>query len=79
MQRRNFVAVAALQYESKALFVQCNKRESPTMSKQLTLASALSVFALSALALFASASPHAETGAMSEVAAPALLAEAPLD
>ena len=49
------------------------------MSKQLTLASALSVFALSALALFASASPHAETGGTSEVAAPALLAEAPLD
>ena len=48
------------------------------MSKQLTLASALSVFALSALALFATVSPHTETGATTEIAAPAFVAELPL-
>ena len=49
------------------------------MSKQLTLASALSVFALTALALFASAGTfESKTGATSELAAPALVAELPL-
>ena len=51
------------------------------MSKQLTLASALSILALSALALFTSVSPQTgnETGATNEIAAPAFLAELPLD
>ena len=50
------------------------------MSKQLTLASALSVFALTALALFASTGNFdSKTGATSELAAPALVAERPLD
>jgi len=49
------------------------------MSKQLTLASALSIFALTALALFASAGTfESKTGATSELAAPALVAELPL-
>ena len=49
------------------------------MSKQLTFASALSVFALSALALFATVSPPSgnETGATIDVA-PAFVAELPL-
>ena len=48
------------------------------MSKQLTLASVLSVFALSALALFAAVSPHTanETGATID-AAPTFAAELP--
>ena len=49
------------------------------MSKQLALASALSIFALSALALFA---PHSNalnaTGTTTEAAAPALQAELPV-
>ena len=48
------------------------------MSKQLTLASALSIFALSALAVYASLAPRGETGAASEAAAPAFVAELPL-
>jgi hypothetical protein len=48
------------------------------MSKQLTLASALSILALTALAVFAPAANLAdETGATSELAAPALEAELP--
>ena len=50
------------------------------MSKQLTLASALSIFALSALALFASTGHvGSKTGATNQLAAPALVAELPLD
>ena len=49
------------------------------MSKQLTLASALSIFALTALALFASAGTfESKTGATAETAAPALVVELPL-
>jgi len=49
------------------------------MSKQLTYASALSVLALSALALFASAGHFdSRTGATSVLSAPALVAEVPL-
>jgi len=50
------------------------------MSKQLTLASALSVLALSALALFTATSPQtgSKTGATNEAAAPAFEAELPL-
>jgi len=48
------------------------------MSKQLSLASALSILALSALALYApAASRDNETGTTSELAAPALQAELP--
>ena len=50
------------------------------MSKQLALASALSIFALSALALLAPdfAQPDSKTGATAETAAPALVVELPL-
>ena len=52
------------------------------MSKQLSVASAFSVFALSALALFAPVpadmSGASETGATIELAAPAFLTELPL-
>lgn len=49
------------------------------MSKQLALASAVSVFALSALALYAPAlSRDAKAGATSELAAPAFVAELPV-
>jgi hypothetical protein len=51
------------------------------MSRQLAVASAFSVFALSALALFAPGSARvsdiAKTGATTEIAAPALIAELP--
>jgi hypothetical protein len=51
------------------------------MSRQLTVASAFAVFALSALALFAPGSARlsemAKTGATSGIAAPALTAELP--
>jgi hypothetical protein len=52
------------------------------MSKQLSVASAFSVFALSALALFAPGSAHVSdaadgTGATIEIAAPAFSAELP--
>jgi hypothetical protein len=54
-----------------------------TMSKQLSVASAFSILALSALALFAPGSarlsgPDIETGATIEIAAPAFSAELPL-
>ena len=54
------------------------------MSKQLTIASAFSVFALSALALFAPGSARigelaTGTGATMELAAPALSAQLLLD
>ena len=50
------------------------------MSKQLALASAVSIFALSAFALFGPgfAQSGTKTGATSELAAPALVAELPL-
>ena len=53
------------------------------MSKQLALASAFSVFALSALALFAPGSAYLpgtseQTGATIEIAAPAFSVELPL-
>jgi len=53
------------------------------MSRQLSVASAFSIFALSALALFAPglAQPggaDVETGASIEIAAPAFMAELPL-
>ena len=52
------------------------------MSRQLSVASAFSVFALSALALFAPGSAHPsgliDTGATIEIAAPAFMAELPL-
>jgi hypothetical protein len=70
----------ALQYARNRLFVQRNIDSESIMSKQLTLASALSIFALSALALFASTGHlDSKTGATSELAAPALVAELPLD
>jgi hypothetical protein len=70
---------AALQYDQVSLFVQRNKNSESVMSKQLTLASALSILALSALALFAPATaPANETGATTVAAAPALQAELPL-
>ncbi len=53
------------------------------MSRQLAVASAFSVFALSALALFAPGSPRLSDGlqskgATTEIAAPALSVELPL-
>ena len=52
------------------------------MSKQLALASAFSVFAMSALALFAPGSARLsgdrDTGATTEIAAPAFSVELPL-
>jgi hypothetical protein len=53
------------------------------MSRQLSVASAFSIFALSALALFASGSARVsglgfETGATTRIAAPAFMAELPL-
>ena len=50
------------------------------MSKQLSVASAFSILALSALALFAprSAAPDIDRGATTEIAAPAFMAELPL-
>jgi len=53
------------------------------MSRQLSVASAFSIFALSALALFAPGSARlsdigSETGATTEIAAPAFMAELPL-
>ncbi len=53
------------------------------MSKQLSVASAFSILALAALALFAPGSARLggadmETGATIEIAAPALTAELPL-
>jgi hypothetical protein len=54
---------------------------SPTMSRQLAIASAFSIFALSALALFAPGSPRVaglpSKGATIEIAAPALTARLP--
>ena len=49
------------------------------MSKQLSVASAFSILALSALALFAprAAGPDIETGATIETAAPALMTAMP--
>jgi len=54
-----------------------------TMSRQLSVASAFSVFALSALALLGPGSAHPSelvfgTGATIEIAAPAFMAELPL-
>ena len=53
------------------------------MSKQLSVASAFSVFALSAMALFAPGSARvsgtdSDRGATIEIAAPAFMAELPL-
>ena len=52
------------------------------MSRQLSVASAFSILALSALALFAPGSARLggdiETGATTEIAAPAFMAELPL-
>jgi hypothetical protein len=53
------------------------------MSKQLSVASAFSIFALSALALFAPGSARLggsknDTGATTEIAAPAFMADLPL-
>ena len=53
------------------------------MSRQLSVASAFSVLALAALALFAPGSAHlngqdTDTGATIEIAAPAFMAELPL-
>ena len=53
------------------------------MSRQLSVASAFSIFALSALALFSPGSARvsdlvSETGAATGIAAPALMAELPL-
>ena len=53
------------------------------MSRQLSVASAFSIFALSALALFAPGSarlsaPDSDTGATNGIAAPAFVAELPL-
>ena len=53
------------------------------MSRQLSVASAFSIFALSALALFAPGSARlgeleSATGATIEIAAPAFMAELPL-
>ena len=53
------------------------------MSRQLTVASAFSIFALSALALLGPGSASmselgSETGATSELAAPAFMADLPL-
>ena len=53
------------------------------MSRQLSVASAFSIFALSALALFAPGSARVsdlvgETGAATGIAAPAFMAELPL-
>jgi hypothetical protein len=70
--------------DSAAYFVQRNtSRDSPTMSRQLSVASAFAVFALSALALFAPGSArlselYIEPGATIEIAAPAFRAELPL-
>ena len=55
----------------------------PTMSRQLSVASAFSVLAMSALALFAPGSARVSelgsaTGATIEIAAPAFSAELPL-
>ena len=54
-------------------------RRVATMSKQLSVAAAFSVLALSALALFAPgsariATPHDDAGATIEIAAPAFIA-----
>ena len=72
---------AALQYACATLLLQCNIDEI-RMSKQLSVASAFSVFALSALALLAPGSAHPSdaadaTGATIGIAAPAFLAELP--
>ena len=53
------------------------------MSRQLSVASAFSIFALSALALFAPGSARvsdlvSQTDATTEIAAPAFMAELPL-
>ena len=53
------------------------------MSRQLSVASAFSIFALSALALFAPGSARLgdlgkDTGATTEIAAPAFMAKLPL-
>jgi hypothetical protein len=70
-----------LQYDSAHLFLRRQGRNGFTMSRQLTVASAFAVFALSALALFAPGSARlseiAKTGATSGIAAPALTAELP--
>ncbi len=49
------------------------------MSKQLSVASAFSIFALAALALFAgpTVAPGIDTGATIEIAAPAFMVELP--
>jgi hypothetical protein len=65
------------------LFVQRNMKRVTAMSRQLTVASAFSIFALSALALFAPGSARVSdllsgTGATTGIAAPAFLAELPL-
>jgi hypothetical protein len=56
---------------------------SPTMSKQLSVASTFSIIALCAVALLAPGSARLgggqiETGATTEIAAPAFMAELPL-
>jgi hypothetical protein len=73
---------AALQNGYAALFVRRNMKRVLTMSKQLSVASAFSIFALSALALFAPGSARlseldSATGATTGIAAPAFVAELP--
>jgi hypothetical protein len=65
------------------LFVQRNMKRVSAMSRQLSVASAFSIFALSALALFAPGSARVSdlvsaTGATTGIAAPAFTAELPL-
>jgi low temperature requirement protein LtrA len=74
---------AALQTISPRLFVRCNMKRVSTMSKQLSVASAFSIFALSALALLGPGSARvselgSETGATIGIAAPDFMAQLPL-
>jgi hypothetical protein len=73
----------SLQKQPARLFVRCNMKRVDTMSRQLSVASAFSILALSALALFAPGSARigdlgSETGATIAIAAPAFMAELPL-
>jgi hypothetical protein len=74
---------AALQNGIAALFVRRTMKRVSAMSRQLSVVSAFSILALSALALFAPGSARLGelvigTGAAIEIAAPAFSAELPL-
>jgi hypothetical protein len=62
-------------------YLHADRKDGSIMSRQLAVASAFSIFALSALALFAPGSARVsdrtKTGATTEIAAPALIAELP--